>query len=197
MMTSTGRAIAALLLMLGMTATQAAIVAVNSPTPVEAGSSFTVTVEASAFGDGTAPSLGAYDLTLSYDPLLLKLTGSLFGTALGASIDAGTPVSGSVGMSQVSLEAPTVLDTSQPGAFTLFALTFESLGTGTSTLSLASNGPFSDADGNVLVVDLSGQSVTVVSPVPLPAAGWLLLSGLVPFRALRRRHSRRRAAAVV
>jgi len=58
----------------------------------------------------------------------------------------------------------------------LFTLSFTGIAPGTGALDL-SFGSLTDEHGNPLAADVQGSSLTV-TPVPLPAAGWLLLSGL-------------------
>lgn len=62
-------------------------------------------------------------------------------------------------------------------------ITFDVIGEGLASLSMRDNvspaGSFIDYNtGAVMVIDYVGAEVAVVSPVPLPAAAWLMLSGL-------------------
>jgi Cohesin domain len=167
------------------------ITVVPSSGTAQVGSTFSVTVAASNFVGGAAPSIGAFDLGVSFDSTILSLVSVAFGPGLAFSGGAGsiqdqTPVVGGVfSVAEVSLESETALNTQQLDAFALFTITFNALSVGTSQVSLALNG-LSNAAGDSLNANLVSGSVNVV---PLPSAAWLLLSGLAAFGVTARRRA--------
>lgn len=167
---------------------------------VSLGGTVLVDIVASDLVSGAAPSLGAYDLNLSFDPSVLSFGSINFGTGLSVT---GMPSivqdfalgSGAVNPFEVSLEETADLNALQAGAFTLFTITFNAMQAGTSLLSLSLNS-LSTAEGTALTADaLNGASISVAgaSAVPVPAGVWLLLSGVAGVGSLLRR--RRGAAA--
>jgi hypothetical protein len=144
-----------------------------------------VDVIASDLADGAAPSLGAFDLNVSFDSSLLSVSGVSFGSGLDVlgngslqDFDASSP--GVINAFEVAFDTTANLNQFQPGAFTLFSIGFDTLAAGTSPLTFTVNS-LSSAEGTELVPDFlnDNSSLSVVAaPVPLPAAAWLLLSGL-------------------
>lgn len=182
-------------LALGMPAAQAftlSVVPQSATTPV--GSSFSVDVVASGLGAGSAPSLGGYDLDVSFDASVLSFANVAWGTGLdvhGSGLNIQLPDSstaGLVNLFEVSFDSGSDLDLLQGDAFTLFTVTFNANAPGTSALTLSQRGPLSDAAGNALTADFNNASVTV-APVPLPAAAWLFASGLAGAMGFARRRS--------
>ena len=121
-------------------------------------------------GLGNPPSVGAFDLTVLYDSALVSFGGVTFGPLLGdTSMEALTSSNASPGVvefAEVSLLAPAQLDGLQSPGFTLATLSFEGLGSGTASFSLA-GGVVDDAFGNKL------------EAVPEPGTLFLLGSFLV------------------
>lgn len=166
---------------------------------VSLGGTVSVDVVASDLVSGGAPSLGAYDVSLSFDSSVLSFGSIAFGTGLSVT---GVPSiiqdfalgAGSVNPFEVSLEDTADLNALQAGAFTLFTITFNAAQVGTSLLSLSVNS-LSTAEGSALTADaLNEASISVAGApaVPLPAGVWLLLSGVAGVGSLMRR---RRAVA--
>lgn len=151
---------------------------------IQAGSSALVDVVASGLSDSqNAGAIGGYDLNVAFNSALLSWTATTFGsglnvTGLGDIQDSGLVPSnpGVVDTAEASFDSVADLTTLQPNSFVLFTLSLTGIAPGTSALDL-SIGSLTDEHGNALAADVQGSSLTV-TPVPLPAAAWLLLSGL-------------------
>ncbi len=150
---------------------------------VPVGNPFTVGLTISGLGSGSVPSLGTFDVDLTFDPAILSFGSVSYGDpVLGDQLDLSglgaititTPGAGSVNLFELSLDLPDVLDTLQADSFTLATLTFDPLSLGTSQFNLL-NIKLGDAVGNALLTDVRGGSVSVV---PEPATILLLASGL-------------------
>ncbi|MGH7392263.1 MAG: hypothetical protein ACREM3_22815 [Candidatus Rokuibacteriota bacterium] len=149
------------------------------------GESVSVDVVVSDLGAGSAPSLGAFDLDVSFDPLILAPTSVTFGPFLGdeglvEALTSFTLLPGVVDLAEVSFLLPAELDALQPASFTLATLFFDTLGVGTSPLTFA-QALLDDAFAVRLDLAPDTGSVTVVATAPVPFPGTLLLvgSGLV------------------
>lgn len=154
---------------------------------VTAGSSVDVALVISGLGSGAAPSLGTFDLDLSFNSSILSFTGAVFGDpGLGDQLDvlglgsifAATPGAGSVNLFELSFDAAADLDALQADSFTLATLSFSALSAGTSPLGITLNA-LGDANGDPLTADLADGSINVnannnAGSVPEPAT-WLLL----------------------
>lgn len=152
----------------------------------QTGNNVNVQIGVSGLGGNLAPSLGAYDLDLSFDPSHLAFTGAVFGDALlGNQLDlfnfggnlSGADLTdpGTLNFYEVSFDSVTDLNDLQAESFTLATLSFDVLDFGTSDLTLSVNA-FGDAEGNDLPVTTLSTSVTTV---PLPSAIFLMASGLM------------------
>jgi hypothetical protein len=142
-------------------------------------------VDVGISGIGHPPSVGAFDLSVSFDPALLLPTDVSFGALLG---DPGasppealtdfmfTP--GVVEFAEVSLLSPAELDALQTSAFSLGTVSFTALGSGTVSVSFSA-GVVDDAFGNKLAL------------IPEPSTLLLLVTGVLSVLAF----GFRRAAA--
>jgi hypothetical protein len=147
----------------------------------------------SGLGDGVAPSLGTFDLDVTFDPAILAFNNVLFGNQLDLNV-AGSVSGfdsesepGVVNLFEVSLELPADLDATQASEFVLASLTFDSIGTETSLLKFE-NVILGDSEGNSLFADLGlPGSVTVGAPVPEPATILLLAAGIGGLGFIKRR----------
>jgi hypothetical protein len=143
-------------------------------------------------------SLGAFDLDISFDPSILSFSSIAFGDpVLGDQLDifglgsvtgsdASTP--GIFNLFEFSLDDPLDLENLQAGSFILATLTFDTLTSGTSPLSLSVNA-IGDAYGDPFSVDLVNGRINVIG-VPEPATLILMGSGLAGLGLWRRRRDR-------
>src|SRR5262249_5660910 len=159
---------------------------------VTLGTTVDVAVVIAGPGAGGPPSLGAFDLDVSFDPSVLSPVGVPFGPCRGdpglLEAEAGsTLLPGVVDFFAVSLLAAADLDALQPASFTLATLSFGATGLGSSALTFAEV-IMGDAFAAPLSVVPGSGSVTVVPrAVPEPTTWALLGSGLAGLAWWRRR----------
>ena len=118
-----------------------AAITLATDAPVGVGQTTIVDLLISDVGDAMAPSLGAYDITITFDASLLGFASAAFGdpvlgnqldlTGLG-SLHGDDPGLGNVNLFEVSLNPPDLLNSTQAGAFVLARLTLIGLSEGTS-----------------------------------------------------------------
>ncbi len=167
--------------LLGALRADAASITLSPATPAPpSGSTFSLDVVVSGLGAGVAPSLGAFDLVVAYDPVQLTFSGATFGTLLGASgITDLVQSAGSVNLAQVSLLLPAELDALQPASFTVATLQFVALSETPSVVSV-SGALLSDAFGRPIGIEsLGSATVSPTSAVPEPGAFLLYGAGLL------------------
>lgn len=133
-----------------------------------------------------APSLGSYELTLSFDPAVVEFVEVLFGDPLlGNQLNTGGfgtlngAAAGALGvnMFEVSLDAPDHLNLLQAGSFVLATVRFRAIGVGTTGLAIdAATLLLGDAYAMPLAAALSPGALTVAL-VPEPSAAWLFAFG--------------------
>lgn len=159
--------------------TSAATISVmpGSQLAVTAGNNATVDLNISGLGAGTFPSLGVYDLNVTFNPALLSFVNVNWGTGLDifglGSLRTVNTSSGLVNIFELSLDSAADLNALQTANLLLASLQFIGVGTGTSNIALAINA-LGDADGASLSANIVYGSGT---GVPEPSSGVLLLIG--------------------
>lgn len=167
------------------------------------GSIATFDLRVSGLGDHTAPSLGTFDLALSFDGAILGFNSFLFGDpSLGdeldlfglGSITSISPAVGSVEIFELSLDSISDLNDLQAPNFILGSFSFSTLAIGSSSLTLIKNA-LGDASGGALDAILNGGNVDVAANegVPEPGTILMLISG-VSVLGLRYRQANRKAS---
>ena len=150
---------------------------------VSSQSEVVVSASISGLGGGVPPSLGTYDLDVTYDPSVLSYSSTTFGDpVLGDQLDPdglgtiqnATDYSGVLDIFELSLDPSADLNSMQSSSFILAQMTFIASNPGTSTIGLSVNA-VGDADGNSLDVTIVDPSI-VVEPVNVPEANSIRLS---------------------
>lgn len=161
------------------------------------------TVDLSISGLTPGPALGAFDVTLSFNPSVVGLKSETLGDPLlgGDQLDPeGFGVisnvitgSGSVEFQDLSLDDSSALTSLQPSSFTLGTLTFTGLAAGTSALT-ASDVILSDPSGEAISAFTDAGTLTVtgttmaapeIDPASAASALTLLLGVLAVIRGRR------------
>jgi hypothetical protein len=144
--------------------------------PVTTGEQVSVDLNIVGLGASTTPSLGVYDLNLTFDPTLLSFANVNWGNGLDlfqfGDVRNVNASAGLLNVSELSLDSATDLDALQPASFLLASLQFIGVGTGTSNIALSINA-LGDANGEPLSADIVYGSGSV-SNVPEPSTGILL-----------------------
>lgn len=155
------------------------------PIPVLAGGSLSVDVVVSDLG---SQIVSAYDVDVTYDPLLLLPVSVVFGNALGITgvetIEGAFDLFGILDVFEVSLLSDAELDTLQAGGpLTLFTMGFDVLEDGDADLAFVWD-QFNDVKGR-------DNRVIIPSAIPEPST-WLLMGlGLAGLWGGSRRMTRR------
>lgn len=130
------------------------------------------------------PETGGATLGLTFDETVINVTG--FSLATGSPFDSITPttpsasdnVNGEVGF--ITVLAPLV-GALPSGDFDAFVIDFIAVGAGTSAINLIDDGTikgWTASDFSLISPITYNQGEVTVTSVPLPAAGWLLVSGM-------------------
>ena len=151
----------------------------------QSGNSVDVDVVISGLGSGVPPSLSTYDLDIQFDNSHLSFSNVVFGDPVqGNQLDlfdfglndtsTALTLAGDLNIFELSLDLSDDLNSSQSGGFTLATVTFDVLKADTSQLTFSAF-LLGDVDGNSLSADVTAATITTV---PVPAAFWLMASGL-------------------
>ena len=157
-------------------------------TSISVGSSVDLKLTIRGLGDGIAPSLGAFDLNLFFNPSVLSYQSVTFGDPTsGNQLALSTPsvdgefVDASVGvlnLYSVSMDSEADLDDLQAGGFVLANVRFLAIGEGIGDVSL-SDIVLGDAAGATLDADtILGSSVKVVRGAVTVPEGGMFYPGL-------------------
>lgn len=163
--------------------------ATATPAP---GDPFAVDLLVSGLGDGSAPSLGAFDVTLTFDAAAVSFVSVGFDAYLGAipaEATAGSVLgAGTLALGEYSILSPAALDALQPGSFRLATVVFEATSLAPSAIGFGAV-LLGDADGRALALT-TPPTGTTVSPIPEPTAALVFgLAVAVVARASRGRRS--------
>lgn len=142
-------------------------------------------------------SLGAYDISIFYDPTVLSFNSVAFGDPIsgdqldllgvGIPITTTTSDTGTVNLFELSFNTIEELNTLQLDRFTLAVLNLTAITQGTTSVNI-SDYFLSDAEGRPIVASLSNAAITVTpAAVPEPSTALLLASGLVGVVCMMRR----------
>jgi hypothetical protein len=140
-----------------------------------------VELQIDGLGDGAAPSLGAFDLVLNFNPLVLNYQSTAFGSELGPvmgafTVDMPNQSLGTLNLFGISLDTPDDLNAFQPGAFTIATMKFTPLLEGVSALDITDI-VVGDADGVPFQLDSVRNASVTVATASVPE-GELAGSGL-------------------
>ncbi len=145
------------------------------------GGTVDVAVVISGLGNAAAPSLGAFDLKVQFDPARFSFQSVAFGPQLGnlgvpEALTGQTLASPNFGAFEVSLLPAANLLAAQPGTFTLYTVTFKSLSGGTGQFSATVNA-IGDQNGNPLVIGPIAPVNVQTGPPDIPTMGtWGLIA---------------------
>lgn len=132
-----------------------------------------VSLEISGLTDNAAPSLGAFDISIQLDSSILSVDLVTFGNNLSLSApgDNGWSFNPILNLFEVSWDDSSLLDSLQPGEFTLATIQLSAVGIGQSALDI-SLATFGDSAGDPLLIDqLQGGLVNVRPMQQVPESG--------------------------
>ncbi len=162
------------------------------------GDSFSLDLVVSGLGNIGPDSLGAFDVSVGFNPSIFSFTSYTLGSYLGdlnlfEALDVGFgDMGGSVNLAEVSLLSVARLDALQPGAFTLATLNFDVIDLAPGALTQLSilRGPIlADAFGVQLQPTAIGSAVIEgrSSTVPVPGTLYLFIVSILGWELLQRR----------
>ena len=138
---------------------------------------FSVLVSATGF-----PETGGANLDLRFDPSVVQVSGIFLATSSSFEAISASTINNVAGeVPSIALLAPLV-GVLPSGSFDAFRVDFYGVGVGAANIRLIEDGVekgWIGAEGSLISgITYNQANVTVIQPVPLPAAAWLLLSGL-------------------
>lgn len=160
------------------TAQAATVNVVPSADVVNLYSGFSVLVSATGF-----PETGGATLDLHFDPSVVRVSGISLASGSAFEAISASAINNVAGeMSSISILAP-LTGVLPSGSFDAFFVEFQSVGLGAANILLIEDSlekGWFGADGSLISGITYNQADVTVTPyiVPLPAAIWLLLSGL-------------------
>lgn len=184
---------------LGLTARGFEIFVDPSDATIDVGATVSLGVMVSGLGDGTAPSIGGYDLTFGWDDSILSLADPLQPVGFGTGLDVNasgtiTDVTGTnpLDIAESSLDSEADIDRLQPSLFRLFTVNLRALAAGITVIDITALS-ITDAAGNALTPNpvTDGRVTVRTTGVPVPGSAALLLLGLGTIGAWRERSGRR------
>lgn len=141
-------------------------------------SSFSVLVSATGF-----PETGGATLDLRFNPRVVQVSRILLAAGSPFDVISATPINNVTGeVASISILAP-LTGVLPSGSFDVFRVEFHGILWGAANISLVEDGVekgWVGVDGSLISGITYNQADVTVTPyiVPLPAAAWLLLSGL-------------------
>ena len=179
--------LASALALLSTTGHAATVVLQNHSSSINLGDDFLVDVilKEPFSGNFTGDILLTFGFDLNYDSTAFALTSK----TVGPLWDDDTPF---LDVDLAGSSFPGIADDGSVASILLGQLSFTALTAGTFTLGVTGN-PLENPNLGLLYLGgddsiLAQTQVAVASPVPVPAAGWLLCSGLLALFRMRRRH---------
>lgn len=166
------------------------------------GDSFTVQVEVSGLGDFVPPSLGVFDLDVSYDPSIVSVGSASFGAGLDVlglgSIQGVSFGAGAVNLFELSLDSIDDLNNLQLDTFVLATINLAAIGNGGTSFELTLNA-IGDAEGLSLDASIVNGRIEVAETPPsgsVPEPGSLaMVAAGIGLAAQVTRRTRRSSAA--
>lgn len=149
------------------------------------GDLLTLDVLVTDLGDGAAPSLGGFDVALSFDPARFEFAAAVPGLDLGdpdlgEALEVSTVGPSNYELLVLSLLSPADLIANQGETVALFSAAFIALEPGSAAFDLTLNAPLADEDGNALdVAPIEPPVVVVGAPIDIPTLNGLGLGVLV------------------
>lgn len=161
------------------------------------GNTVDVELDISNLGNSAAPSIGTYDVDVTFDPSVISFDSVTFGSQLSLNSiplfqDGIITGSGILNLAEISDDTPTDLNNLQAPDFTLATITFNTVSAGSSGVNVSVTDLGDAAGDSLTVTNFNPGTVTVNSAVPVPFGvstnmGIVILSGICGVNYLRKR----------